>query len=197
MGDMKVKGVSVQVRLVADVERTGEGAKVVKHGGGGGEVRSRVEIAADDGFKGTAAGTGRLPASLPGDNKSPVAVGAGKGVLGHLLSAAVTPSVADPGQLSAAELKALLQPFFGRPVVVTTYDKDDASSLKDALKAQSVGDTRGTLVDVGPEGLVLEHEGGKQDTVRGEYWAVARIRLDDGDRRVVAQDPSYPKLFAD
>jgi hypothetical protein len=125
---------------------------------------------------------------------SAVAVGKGNGVLGHLLNTAPVTSLPHPDTLTHAQLKALLTPYVGQRIALTTYDREDASTLADAAKKHSVGDTVGTLVGVVPDGVVLKKDG-RDSTVNHEFWAYARIKLEDGT--VLAQDPSYAKHFSD
>jgi hypothetical protein len=197
MADVKNNPFRVQMKIVADIKKTGEGAQVVK--GRGEDVRPRVDITTNietGGFDKQAGNTSlRDGLKASGNAGAAVPVGKGGGVLGHLL-ATKPDALPDADQLSNADLKRLLEPHKGKPLVVTTWDREEADNLTDASKKQSVGDTRGVLVGVDAEGIRLQRNG-RVETVRTEFWALARVRLDDDKGGVLAQDPSYPKLFSD
>jgi hypothetical protein len=122
-------------------------------------------------------------------------VPSGKGVLGMLIAEKAAVALPDPAVMSWQELRAVLLPAFGKSVVVTSYDREDASTLAEAKKSHSVGDTTAILVDVTAEGLVLKTGDHKPSTLHSEFWALARIKEAGG--KSLAQDPTYPKHFID
>jgi hypothetical protein len=195
MGDLKVGNLSVQMKLVADVQRKGEGAKVI-HNPPSQPTAPRVDIKMEVETYDRKAGTSTAASTsgLPKTTGAPVKVGAGGGVLGHLL-ATKNEAVPDTTKLSNAELKKHLEPFLGQPVVVSNYDKDEHASLADAAKKGGVADQRGILKGMSDEGLLLEING-KPSTMQTEFWALARIKIDAPDGKVLAQDPAYAKTYS-
>lgn len=190
---------SVKMKLVADIARKGENATPIVSKRE--DVRPRVDIKTEvetgqQRFEGnTGTTTSRDAQKIATSTGGAVNVGQGGGVLGHRLQT-MQSGLADPDALGHEKLAALLAPHVGRPVVVTTYDRDEASDLAEAAKKHGVGDTRGTLVGVNAEGIQLKKDG-RIETVRTEFWHLARIRLDDDAGTVLAQDPAYPKHFVD
>jgi hypothetical protein len=196
----------VKLKLVADINRKGEGASVV-HNPVRQEVRPRVDIKTevetgqsakgDQGrFEGMTRGTSaqeqtKIAKDTTGTT-APVNVGKGGGVMGMLLQQKA--AVPDPEAMTWQQLRVALTPHFGKAVVVTNYDREEASNLAQAAKSHSIGDNFGTLRDVKEDGLVLEKDGALS-TVKSEFWAIARIKTTAGE--VLAQDPAYPKHFSD
>jgi hypothetical protein len=201
----------VKLKLVADINRKGEGARVV-HNPVRQEVRPRVDIktevetgqsdkgdTGDKGrFEGMARGTSaqeqtKIAKDTTGAGTAvPVNVGKGGGVMGMLLQQKA--AVPDPEAMTWQQLRVALTPHFGKAVVVTNYDREEASNLAQAAKSHSIGDNFGTLRDVKEDGVVLEKDGALS-TVKREFWAIARIKTTAGE--VIAQDPAYPKHFSD
>jgi hypothetical protein len=194
----KVRDLSVQVKLVADIQRKGEGAKVVQSPVREDvkprvDIRTEVETGGFEGKNSARTSAGELGKVSTAPVTQSVATSQGKGLLGHRLSTTLLP---DPTKLTTAELKALLEPHFGRSVSVTTYDREEAATLAEAVRTHNLGDAHGILRGVTDEGLVLEKDG-RVHTTNSEYWAIARIKVTGDDAKVVAQDPSYPRLFQD
>lgn len=195
--------------LVADIAKKGEGAKVVTQApttGATSRVEAKVDVETGGAKPVSSTSTAPLPSTtaaqaqkIPTQAGGAVNVGKGGGVLGHLLAQKSTSALPDPAAVPWQELRAALAPFFGKNVVVTSYDKDEASSLAQAAKSASLGDTHGVLKDVTAAGIVLQTANQREPAVvQSEYWAVARVRLNEaGDLRALAQDPSYPKHFTD
>jgi hypothetical protein len=187
----------VSIKLVADVAKKGEGAKIVQNPASK-DAGARVGITTDvETYQSGGKATQQAGENVVGTQGKSVEVTKGAGVLGHLLKAQAAAQVPDPASLNTAQLRELLAPHFGKPITVTSYDKEDAATLAEAKKSHSIGDTHAVLVNVTDEGLVLKKDG-KESTLHTEFWALARIRLnEDGARDVIAQDPSYPKHFVD
>lgn len=191
----------VKFKLVADINRRGDGAKVVTHPVQQ-EVRPRVDIKTEvetgqsdnkGRFEGTSRGTStEEQRKISKDAAAPVAVGKGGGVMGMLLQQKA--AVPDPEAMTWQQLRVALTPHFGKAVVVTNYDREEAQNLAQAAKSSSIGDNFGVLRDVKADGVVLEKDGALL-TVKSEFWAIARIKTTAGE--VLAQDPAYSKHFSD
>jgi hypothetical protein len=187
----------VKFKLVADIHRKGEGATVVTNPVRQ-EVRPRVDIKTEvetgkGGFEGTGRGTSTdEQAKIAKDAAAPVQVGKGGGVMGMLLQQKA--AVPDPEAMTWQQLRVAIAPHFGKAVVVTNYDREEAKNLAEAAKSSSIGDNFGVLRDVKADGVVLEKDGALL-TVKSEFWAIARIKTTAGE--VIAQDPAYPKHFSD
>jgi hypothetical protein len=187
----------VKFKLVADINRKGEGANVVNN-----PVREdnkprvdiKTEVETGKGkFDGTGTGTSAQDAEkIAKQSGGAVAVGKGGGVVGMLI--ATKRDIPDPEAMSWQQLRTALQPHFGKAVLITSYDRDEAKNIAEAAKSSSIGDNFGILRDVKEDGVVIEKD--KQLlTVKTEFWAIARIKTAEGE--VLAQDPAYPKHFTD
>src|SRR5688572_28661657 len=158
MGDFDVK-----FKLVADINRKGEGARVVPDTVR--ETKPRVDIKTEvetGGAKPIKAkqddGRGHFDHAAGATNTSDVPVqagppsaGKGTGVLGHLIG--MKRSIPDPEAVTWQQLRAALEPHFGKPVVVTNYDREEATSLAQAKN--TLGDNEGILRNVTAEGVEL------------------------------------------
>ena len=187
----------VKFKLVADINKKGEGATVVKNPARE-EIKPRVDIKTEvetgkGKFEGTGTGTSSAEAEkIARQSGGGVAVGKGGGVVGMLI--AIKRDIPDPEAMSWQQLRTALQPHFGKAVVITNYDRDEAKTLAEAAKSNSIGDNFGILRDVKEDGVVIEKD--KQLlTVKNEFWAIARIKTAEGE--LLAQDPAYPKHFTD
>jgi hypothetical protein len=191
-----VADLKVSFKLVADVRKPGEGVSragtpaplVAKSERTKPRVDIKTEVETYD------AKPGRTDGARVSGVNGKVNVGAGGGVLGHLLATkSEKADVPDPKKLNASELRALLAPYVGQEVVVTNHDKD--TTLAVAAKKGDVADARGILVGVDDEGSIQLKKDGRVNEVSSEYWAFARIRVDGGP--VIAQDPAYPRHYSE
>lgn len=219
-GRIRAGNVELQMKLVADLQRKGEGAKVVP--GAGGKTTARVDIKTEV----ETGGAKEVQAKgTPTAERAAVFQGGGSldkkgleqvptettlaqrsqqgGVLGfrmgQLVADKTTAGAAsgfDPTKATAEDLRA----FVGQRMTITTWDKDEASSLAEAAKKGMVIDTVGVLVDVTPEGLVLKDDPKSKETreLLSEYWDLARVKVhgDDGTK-VALLHPDYDRVYVE
>src|SRR5262245_35981024 len=112
----------VKFKIVADINRKGENARVVSNPTTTTENKPRVDIKTEvETFGAGGKATTSQGTKAVGNSGGSVSVGKGGGVLGHLLTQATPPAeIPDTTKMSNAELKKALEPYFGHAVAVTT-----------------------------------------------------------------------------
>lgn len=188
---------SVTIRVVADLQKKAENATPVTARGNVGTVTSRVEVKTQVETGGATAYAGANGRTTAADAQK-ISTGKagppptqGGGVLGFLLKGAAAPATPDPTKATLADLKAHV----GKEVVVTTFDREAFSALKEAARKGDVADTKAVLLGVTPEGLLLADDarGKNKRVLQTEFWAVARVTVAD---TAVLQDPAWSSVYS-
>jgi hypothetical protein len=199
----RLRGVDVQVKLVADIQRgkdAEKNAKVVESRGGGikprVDIKTEVETYGASEFKEGGKASASTVATTPQQHGAPVA--AGGGVLGFLMAekgaaaptADIPPFVEDPTQTKLEDL----QRFQGMKLKVTSFDPDEYSSLQEANRRGDSVDSFGVLEEAKADALVMKREDGRTTELDPELWTVAEVEVERGPWSYKKEASSYADI---